>query len=82
MKKTSMILTLCIIIAVLICMVPIPQVLKDGGTVYLRPIVPTYEIYLYNAEWSDGQTMKGVAIVLFGIDIYENTYYVGEYPTP
>ncbi len=82
MKKTKIILIICIIITVLLCAVPIPQVLKDGGTRYLCPIVPTYEIYMYNAERSDGQTMKGVAIVLLGIDIYENTYYVSEYRTP
>jgi len=37
-----------------------------------------YEIYIFNMEWFDNQTMKGWAINLFGIEIYESTYYVNE----
>ena len=78
MKKAKVILIICIVIAVLLLIVPIPQTLKDGGTIYLSSIIPTYEIYIFNAEWDDGQTMKGWAINLFGIEIYESTYYVNE----
>ena len=78
MRKSKVILIICIVIAVLLCIMPIPCKLKDGGTIYLSSIIPTYEIYIFNAEWDDGQTMKGWAINLFGIEIYENTYYVNE----
>ncbi len=76
MKKAKTIIIICILIVVLLCLVPIPLKLKDGGTIYLRPIIPAYEIYIFNAEYFDDQTMKGLAINLFGIEIYENTYYV------
>jgi len=78
MKKAKVILIICIVIAVLLLVVPIPHTLKDGGTIYLCPIIPAYEIYIFNAEGFDDQTMKGLAINLFGIEIYENTYYVSE----
>ena len=78
MKKSKTILIICVVIAVLLCIMPIPYKLKDGGTIYLSPIIPTYEIYIFNAGWDGGQTMKGWAIDLFGIEIYENTYYVDE----
>ena len=78
MKKAKVILIICIVIAVLLLIVPIPQTLKDVGTIYLSPIVPMYEIYIFNMEWFDNQTMKGWAINLFGIEIYESTYYVNE----
>ena len=77
-KKSNIVLIICIVIAVLLLIVPIPQTLKDGGTIYLSPIVPMYEIYIFNMEWFDNQTMKGWAINLFGIEIYESTYYVNE----
>lgn len=81
MKKTKIILIICIVIAVLLCAVPIPQVLKDGGTRYLCPLVPVYEIYVYNTETpsdaaEDGvMYKKGRAIYLFGIEIFERVYY-------
>ncbi len=78
MKKTKIILIICIVFVLLFLVVPIPQTLKDGGTIYLRPAVPTYEIYIFNMEWFDGQTMKGWTINFFGMEIYENTYYVNE----
>ena len=78
MKKAKTIIIICILIVVLLCLVPIPLKLKDGGTIYLSSIIPTYEIYIFNAECDGGQTMKGWAINLFGIEIYENAYYVYE----
>ena len=78
MKKAKTIIIICIVIAVLLCIMPIPCKLKDGGTIYLSSIIPTYEIYIFNAEWDDDQTMKGWAINLFGIEIHENTYDVYE----
>lgn len=82
MKKAKIIIIICILMAVLLCVVPIPLKLKDGGTTYLRPIVPIYEIYIYNAEMLDEDEgiiyKKGCGIYIFGIEIYDNTYYVDE----
>ncbi|MBO5248749.1 MAG: hypothetical protein J6B54_05650 [Clostridia bacterium] len=50
MKKAKTIIIICILIVVLLCLVPIPLKLKDGGTTYLKPIIPIYEIYIYNTE--------------------------------
>ena len=82
MKKTKIIIIICILMAVLLCLVPIPLKLKDGGTIYLRPTVPIYEIYIYNAETLDEDENlvyeKGCGIYIFGMEIYDNTYYVDE----
>lgn len=82
MKKPKLILTVCVITAVLLCMVPFPFKLKDGGTTCLKPTVPMYEIYIYNTETPDEDKgvvyKKGYGIYFFGIEIFENTYYVNE----
>ena len=82
MKKTKIIIIICIIVAALLCLFPIPLNLKDGGTTYLKPIVPMYEVYIYNTETPDENDgvmyKKGYGIYLFGIEIYENVYYVNE----
>ena len=82
MKKAKTIIIICILIVVLLCLVPIPLKLKDGGTTYLKPIIPVYEIYIYNTEMPDEDEgvvyKKGYGIYLFGIDVYDNTYYADE----
>lgn len=84
MKKRRVILIVCILIAVLlVCVIPIPQKLKDGGTIYLTPIIPIYEVYLYNAEMGDEDEggiyyQKGYGIYFFGIEICDNIYYESE----
>ena len=79
MKKRKIILIVCIIIAIIICVAPIPYRLKDGGTVYLAPIVPTYEIYVYNTEICDElgnvSYKKGCGVCVLGMEVYECTYY-------
>jgi hypothetical protein len=82
MKKAKTIIIICVLIAILLCLVPIPLKLKDGGTTYLKPILPMYEVYIYNTEVPDENDdviyKKGYGIYLFGIEIYENIYYVNE----
>ena len=82
MKKTKIIIIICIIVTTLLCLFPIPHKLKDGGTTHLKPIVPMYEIYIYNTETPDENDgviyKKGYGIYLFGIEICENVYYVNE----
>ena len=82
MKKTKIVVVICSIIAVLLCLIPIPLKLKDGGTTHLKPIVPMYEIYIYNTgmpDENDGTIYKkGYGIYLLGIEICENVYYVNE----
>ena len=82
MKNTKTIIIICVLIAILLCLVPIPHKLKDGGTTCLKPIIPIYEIYIYNMETSDEDEgviyEKGCGIYLFGIEIYDNTYYADE----
>ena len=74
MKKA--LLYIGILLAVLLFIVPIPYTVKDGGSVCLSPIVPIYEVYIYNADWDGNQTMKGWSIDLLGMEVYENTYFV------
>ena len=82
MKKTKIIFIVCIVIAVLLCLVPIPRTLKDGGTTYLSPVMPLYEIYIYNTATVDENEelayLNGYRVCLFGIEICGNTHYGNE----
>lgn len=86
MKKGKILIIICILTVALLCVVPIPHKLKDGGTVYLEPIIPIYGIHIYNAIYSsivpheDDEIVykKGYGISLFGMEIFENTYFVTE----
>ena len=82
MKKGKILIIICILTVALLCVVPIPHKLKDGGTTYIKPIIPIYEIYIYNTEMLDEDEgvvyKKGYGIYLFGIDVYDNTYYADE----
>lgn len=79
MKKVKILLMICVILFPLIWVLPIPRRLKDGGTLHLKPILPMYELYIYNTKLpdKDGGVMykKGYGIHLFGIAIYEKLYY-------
>ena len=74
MKKT--LLCIGILLAVLLFIVPLPHKVKDGGSIFLHPIVPTYEIHLYNADFDESRTLKGWSLDLLGMEVYENTYFV------
>jgi len=84
MKKRKVVVIVCIFIAILLsCAIPVPQTLKDGGTTYLSPIIPIYEVYLYNVEMVDENNggvyyQKGYGIYFFGIEICYNVYYESE----
>ena len=86
MKKANVLIGIsaAIVAAILalLCLVPFPLYLKDGGTVCWQPTIPVYAVYDYNAIWpgEDGElcTKKGYSVDLFGIEIWENTYLVPE----
>ncbi len=82
MKKAKILILIGVVIVVLLCLVPFPLYLKDGGTVRWQPTIPVYEVYDYNAIWRGENdklcTKKGYGVYLFGIEIWENTYLVPE----
>ena len=86
MKKVNILIGIsaAIVAAILalLCLVPFPLYLKDGGTVCWQPIIPVYTVYDYNAIWrgEDGElcTKKGYSVDLFGIEVWETTYLVPE----
>lgn len=82
MTKRKIIKIICIAIAVLLFVVPIPAKLNDGGTLHLKPIVPIYEIYISNTEipGENGSIIykTGYEVYLSGMEIYEKNYYTTE----
>ena len=78
MKKV--ILTVCLLLVVALCLVPIPSKIKDGGSIHLSPIIPTYAVRIHHAEMitEDHRVVyeQGFSIYLFGMEIYEHVYYV------
>ena len=66
-----------IIIVLLICLVPFPAKVKDGGSIHYDAIL--YDIYdvhsLYNLGPDDTEVryVEGFIIEIFGIQVYNNT---------
>ena len=80
MKTAKILIGIVAAVVALLCLVPFPLRLKDGGTVCWQPTVPVYAVYDYNAIWpgEDGElcTKKGYAVYLFGVEVWENTQLV------
>lgn len=77
MKKVGIAL---IVLAVLLCLLPIPRSLKDGGSKTYAPLLPLYQVWDYHTitATEDGTEgiRRGVEITVFGITVYENTEVV------
>lgn len=67
MKKAIIIL-----VVLLILLFPISLKAKDGGTVTYFPITFVYRVTVYNSV-SEGMTLKGTVVKIFGKTVYDNT---------
>jgi hypothetical protein len=69
MKKAIIIL-----VVLLILLFPISLKAKDGGTVTYFPITFVYRVTVYDrGSVSEGMTLKGTVVKIFGKTVYDNT---------
>lgn len=65
-----------VIIILVMLLVPVPTGRFDGGTIDYSAIL--YSVTEYHQFAGDAGTLEGIEIVVLGITIYENTYYVND----
>ena len=79
MKKVLIIVG--IVFLVLIALFPVKGYMMDGGTVLIKPIIGTYEVYDYHritGNTGEDRYLVGKEIKVFGIKVYKNTKIVVE----
>lgn len=77
-RKKAVLKTLLIIFAViltLLCLVPIPSRIKDGGSVYYTPVIPVYNFTRWNGFWDENTRTAGVTVNLFGLEVYNSFHH-------
>lgn len=75
-KQTIKIIAVILAVIVgLLSLVPIPYRIKDGGSLYLEPIIPLYNVTFWNGYGRDeGTRTAGITVELVGIEIV-NSYH-------
>lgn len=73
---------IAVILAILL-LAPIPGWIKNGYTIHLQPIIPTYSVYIHNSFSMDENgnvegRIKGCTVEILGITVYDHTYFVAE----
>ena len=77
-KHKQTIKIIAVILAVimgLLSLIPVPYRIKDGGSLYLEPVIPLYNVTFWNGYGRDeGTRTAGVTVELAGIEIV-NSYH-------
>ncbi len=75
-KQTIKIIAVILAVIVgLLSLVPISYRIKDGGSLYLEPIIPLYNVTFWNGYGRDeGTRTAGITVELVGIEIV-NSYH-------
>ena len=75
-KQTIKIMAVILAVIVgLLSLIPIPYRIKDGGSLYLEPIIPLYNVTFWNGYGrDDGTRTTGITVELVGIEIV-NSYH-------
>ena len=80
MKKGVKIALIALIL--LIVLGPIPVRVRDGGSIYFKPLTGVYQVRVYRACDTDENGTegwkKGIEIDLLGKTVYGNTYFTTE----
>lgn len=72
MKKKIVIIVSVILIG-LVLLIPIPQRLKDGGSVEYRALLyKITDVHRLNSLEADKPYLEGIIVELFGIEVYNN----------
>ena len=77
-RRKAVIKTMIIIAGVLLsllCLFPFPSRIKDGGSLYLQPMIPFYSITRWNGFGRDENSRTaGITVEIFGMEVY-NSYH-------
>ena len=88
MKKRYIVVIIIVLILAILCLIPSPlnnAKAADGGTRRYSPILPVYTIVDWNKveivphddqNSSNGKTIKGKQIFIFGFSVYDGRYTV------
>ena len=61
------------VIAAALCLIPIPSRIKDGGSLYLQPVIPVYSITRWNGYGRDEYSRTaGITLKIAGIEVYSS----------
>lgn len=78
MKKKIIILTITLLLILLMFLIPIPNHLKDGGTIEYKAILyKVSKVKRFNSDSIDGYE-RGLIVKILGNEIYNNVSYVPE----
>ena len=80
-RRKAVIKTMIIIMAVilsLLCLFPFPSRIKDGGSLYLQPMIPVYSITRWNGFGKDeNHRTAGITVRIIGMEVI-NTFHEEE----
>ena len=69
----KMLLIIIAVVLLLLCLIPFPSRIKDGGSVYLRPFIPVYSITRWNGFGKDeNHRTAGVTVNIIGIEVFNS----------
>ena len=75
-RRKAVIKTMIIIMAVilsLLCLFPFPARIKDGGSLYLQPMIPVYSVTRWNGLGRDENSRTaGTTVKIFGMEVYNS----------
>ena len=69
----KIVLILLAVIMSLLCLIPFPSRIKDGGSLYLRPFIPLYSVTCWNGFGRDENSRTaGITVKIAGIEVYNS----------
>lgn len=69
----KLLLIIAAVILLLLSLVPFPSRIKDGGSLYLQPMIPTYSVTRWNGFGRDENSRTaGITVKIFGIEVYNS----------
>ncbi len=72
-KKLKILAVIATVVIGILALIPIPQTLKDGGSLHLMPVIPLYTVTRWNGYGHD-ETLRtaGVTVTFLGMEVYSN----------
>ena len=69
----KLLLIIAAVILLLFSLVPFPSRIKDGGSLYLQPMIPVYSITRWNGFGRDENSRTaGATVKIFGMEVYNS----------
>ena len=76
LKRFKNLLIGLIISLVLLSIIPVPTRIKDGGSIFYRPMIPVYSVTKWNGKNGENIGTAGITFTLFGMEIYNSFHEV------